>query len=626
MSVGRGSLPPTAWLLAGLLLCACSKETTSPKPDATPPGAVLDLQATSATRSGVTLHWTATGDDGIAGRATTYDVRYSPGPIDTAGWFTASQIDGEQAPRVAGQAESLMIEGLQAGRTYRFAMRAADEIPNWSALSNVAVLATVPPDTIPPARVADLRVIAADEGGLTLAWTDTGDDSMNGRAFFYRIRMSATPIIDEATWEEAVSAYGNQPDAPGDSDSCTIPHLSAATTYYFAIRITDGIGGNWSPLSNCVGGTTTPAIPPATVTDLGVLATTENSVILGWTEVGDDGMAGTAWEYEVRFSTSPIDESNWDQAIHVCCARSPRAPGETETFKARGIAIGRTFYAALQVCDDVGACSGLSNVVSVHLVDTIAPFPVIDLRVTTGRDPSVVVATWTAVSNDGDSYEPGTVYDLRYAAEPITDESWPNATPVLDLPAPRGPGVFEKLTIPSLGIDRHYFAVKVGDETGNWSPLSNVAAGIVPLRLEAEDLVASGNSGGGPIEAQACPSASGGATLDGVDSDGDWIQLGFTLTMRTCVSDSLISAGEAANIRRFAIQFLRGPAGPVVASDTLATIPGSGTSCRYVNYDGVGSSRKICLDAGDYLARIERIGGEGVRTRIDCLDLRNAAP
>jgi subtilisin family serine protease len=55
-------------------------------------------------------------------------------------------------------------------------------------------------------------------------------------------------------------------------------------------------------------------IPPAPITDLATTDPTSNTMGLTWTATGDDGTEGTATFYEVRYSTDPIDDTNWDLA------------------------------------------------------------------------------------------------------------------------------------------------------------------------------------------------------------------------------------------------------------------------------------------------------------------------
>jgi subtilisin family serine protease len=109
--------------------------------DTIPPAAVTDLAAATGSGNGeVDLTWTASGDDGNSGQAATYDVRYVPyanGPIDTeAEWNGAAQAAGEPTPATAGSPESFTVSGLTPGASYYFALKTADEVPNWSDLSN----------------------------------------------------------------------------------------------------------------------------------------------------------------------------------------------------------------------------------------------------------------------------------------------------------------------------------------------------------------------------------------------------------------------------------------------------------------------------------------------------------
>ncbi len=111
--------------------------------DVTAPSAVTDLATGTVTGSSVQLSWTAPGDDGATGTATTYDVRYSTSTITAGNWATATQASGEPAPQVASSAESFTVTGLSVGITYFFAIKTSDEVPNESALSNVPSAATV---------------------------------------------------------------------------------------------------------------------------------------------------------------------------------------------------------------------------------------------------------------------------------------------------------------------------------------------------------------------------------------------------------------------------------------------------------------------------------------------------
>ncbi|HET9251537.1 MAG TPA: DUF4350 domain-containing protein, partial [Candidatus Eisenbacteria bacterium] len=67
---------------------------------------------------------------------------------------------------------------------------------------------------------------------------------------------------------------------------------------------------------------------------------------------------------------------------------------------------------------------------------------------------------------------------LRYALTPITETSFASAQPVTSVTAPRPAGSVEEVTVTRLQSETsYYFAVRVLDEYGNASPLSNVASG-----------------------------------------------------------------------------------------------------------------------------------------------------
>ncbi len=111
--------------------------TTQAAPDTIPPAAVTDLAVGATTQNAATLTWTAVGDDGKVGRATSYDLRYSTALITDGNWGSATKVPGLPAPKPSGQPETFTVTGLNPATTYYFALKVADEVPNWSALSNV---------------------------------------------------------------------------------------------------------------------------------------------------------------------------------------------------------------------------------------------------------------------------------------------------------------------------------------------------------------------------------------------------------------------------------------------------------------------------------------------------------
>ena len=104
--------------------------------------------------------------------------------------------------------------------------------------------------------------------------------------------------------------------------------------------------------------------PPAAISDLAVVSTGVLNVTLNWTAVGDDENEGNATYYEIRYSTSEINESNFNYATLASGAPTPGENGSTETFVVEGLMPETTYYFAIKVYDEVGNPSEISNVVS----------------------------------------------------------------------------------------------------------------------------------------------------------------------------------------------------------------------------------------------------------------------
>jgi parallel beta-helix repeat protein len=118
-------------------------QLTESEQDTTQPSAITDLSTVNPTQTSITLTWTAPGDDGNTGTASLYDVRYSTTEIFEANWNAATQCTDEPTPQVAGGTETFTVTGLAPNTTYYFALKTADEVPNWADISNCASEATL---------------------------------------------------------------------------------------------------------------------------------------------------------------------------------------------------------------------------------------------------------------------------------------------------------------------------------------------------------------------------------------------------------------------------------------------------------------------------------------------------
>jgi hypothetical protein len=197
--------------------------------DAIPPAAVDDLSALVGEQPGeVRLFWTAPGDDGLAsGPAAQYDLRYSDAAITAENWASAAAVPSGPAPGMAGSAESFTVGGLVPNTVYYFALKAADEVPNWSGLSNQAAARAAGQngDTLAPV-IAGLTVIQVTPVSATITW-ETDE-----------------PAVSELLWG-LTAAYGSTRDGARTSvtsHSVDLIFLSPNTTYHVCAVCTDPSG------------------------------------------------------------------------------------------------------------------------------------------------------------------------------------------------------------------------------------------------------------------------------------------------------------------------------------------------------------------------------------------------
>lgn len=89
----------------------------------------------------------------------------------------------------------------------------------------------------------------------------------------------------------------------------------------------------------------------------------QSNVSLTWTTPGDDGMVGTAAQYDVRWSLSPLTAQNFASATRVLNTPNPTAPTTTQTLKVTGLLPTTSYYFAVKTADESGNWSVISNVI-----------------------------------------------------------------------------------------------------------------------------------------------------------------------------------------------------------------------------------------------------------------------
>ncbi len=340
---------------------------TSGYSDSIPPAAIVDLTIDSTTSFTISLSWAATGDDGMDGRASSYDVRFSVLPIITeADWAASARLIGEPSPAPPGQRQSMTVTGLIPNRRFYFAARAGDEIVNWSSLEQFAAATTNAAEIVPPAAITDLTVGNIGLTSVQLWWTAPGDDGDIGRASEYDIRTYSF-LMTEENWGNCSRILGEPaPTDPGLPQSLTISGLDPFRVYNLAMKTGDEIP-NWSPMSNMItfttnggGASTKDTIPPGRITDFTVTASQQTALALRWRSAGDDGYFGNPSVSDLRYSRDSLTDANWESATRVDYVLPPRTAGTIMTMDVINLTPGTVYYFGLKTGDEVPNWSPLS--------------------------------------------------------------------------------------------------------------------------------------------------------------------------------------------------------------------------------------------------------------------------
>ncbi|MBU1178584.1 peptidoglycan DD-metalloendopeptidase family protein [Patescibacteria group bacterium] len=110
--------------------------------DTIAPAVITDLAASNTTYHSTVLSWITPGDDGQQGTTKLYDIRYSLQPLTITNFASARLVAKIPVPGKAGNKQSLAVDGLEPKETYYFAIKAVDEVENWSDISNTVTAQT----------------------------------------------------------------------------------------------------------------------------------------------------------------------------------------------------------------------------------------------------------------------------------------------------------------------------------------------------------------------------------------------------------------------------------------------------------------------------------------------------
>ncbi|MEW5937025.1 MAG: S8 family serine peptidase, partial [Candidatus Thermoplasmatota archaeon] len=390
--------------------------------DVVPPGTIKDLTATTgAQHKEVNLTWTAPGDDGDAGGASTYIIKYSTSPITTQAEFDAAYPVSEPPhPAPGGTIENFVLRyTLNPGQTYYFAIEAEDEAGQRSSLSpNVSAVAKW--DSTPPAQITDLTAEPGpDHATIWLNWTATGDDGSTGQSYGYVVKYNT--VNNFATSVQYPQLIPWVPKASGQQESYILSGVFSPTTlYYLWIAAKDEAGNSGTVSAGA--SVTTPAdtTPPAPITYLAAYTgKNHREIILNWTAPGEDGVGsmGACDQYYIKVNSTPItNDAEFNKSDHYEYDITPKSPGSVENHTIL-CPPGTTWYFAIKGVDEAGNYGSLGLTVlpvgAAACNDTTAPSPISDLTVLTPAEDGETVLRFSAPGDEGVTGTPE-MYIVKY--------------------------------------------------------------------------------------------------------------------------------------------------------------------------------------------------------------------
>jgi len=378
--------------------------TTWAQVDVTPPAAVTDLAAeTSLQDNEILLSWTAPGDNDWTGNLTgQFAIFYSttPGEAEASHYDNAQIIiSTTNCPPVTSY--QLSVTGLTSDTTYYFVLWTADEVPNWSGLSNVTTGWTR--DDIAPSAPIGLTAIAGNEE-VTLFWTKNAETDVESYNIYRSTNQTAWSVVGSTT-----------------SINYNDINLENNVTYWYRITAVD-TSSNESSTSTVVS-----AMPylldgmaPAAVTDFAAATSLQdNEILLSWTSPGDDGTVGNlTGQFAIFRSTIPGEAETSDYGdAQIIISTSGVSPGTGIQYPVTGLEGDKIYYFVIWTADEIDQWSALSNIAAGRTRDNVAPSAPAGLTAIAG-DKEVSLSWMANAEPDMNIYK---IYKATYPVLTVSD-------------------------------------------------------------------------------------------------------------------------------------------------------------------------------------------------------------
>jgi hypothetical protein len=388
-----------------------------------------------------------------------HEMRYSTQAINDSNYFDANVVPNFPA-LLAGQNQMVTVGQLTPFTTYYFAYRYQTNDGNWQISHTSAK--TKSPDVGAPAAVTNLNLLA-QQNNIYVSWKSPDNVDLAG----FHVRY-ATFVIDGANFNMANVANNTPIGQPGAIQSMVLSNLQTNTRYYVAIRAVD-TSGNESPI------TTTSAVTGSTIASgiSFVAVPSVNSATLFWVTPQD------IVSYRIKYSTDPIDPSNFDRASLVTSAPAP-IPSQLQSATVGQLTPNTKYYFAYK-----GVVAGGSEFYSYASTSTLtsdvtAPSPVSFFGLV--PDKNSILLRWTSPMDDDLAG-----FHVRYATYELNSRNFNSGSVANNTPI-GVPGDDQEMTIDGLKTDTMYWVgIMAVDRAGNESI----------LRVNAVTTLSGGSSGGG---------------------------------------------------------------------------------------------------------------------------------
>ncbi|MCB4791180.1 MAG: fibronectin type III domain-containing protein [Elusimicrobia bacterium] len=433
----------------------------------------------------VMLEWLSSGNDGTNGICTDYLLKWATYTITSQNFGTvASSLVAPKGQSVSGANEryTLTGAGLYPGATYSFALKARDNVGNYSIMSVAKSTATLDKQ---PNSPTNITAVVKSSYSANIAWSNpsfTGTDDRDK----YKIYIASIPPFSQFV-------YINNKEVNHPTTFYMYKGLVAENSYYFKVSCSDkGINiaqghfsGNAleSTLSETSGLVRTPdSTSPARISAITALpGATEGKVSLRWTNTGDNVVSGAIVNGKLRIdwtnTPSPVFSTNPNAYTHVYRTTST-AQGVVNNYTVTGLTSGLTYYFRVWLADEANNWSGISKGATTYAqVDVTLPGAITKFSVQPGWRK--VSLSWVSPGDDGYTNNiSGGKFEIKYSSH----SNMSSPFPVITISTSVVKGTVCSYTTPTNLSNKttYYFSIRTADERGNWSNISVTTPSACP--------------------------------------------------------------------------------------------------------------------------------------------------